>query len=426
LLWPRGDRGDEAFLLAILSSLPLDWYTRRFVETHVSYFVFNPLPIPRPARTDPRWVRVVELAGRLACPDERFAEWAKSVGTECGPLRDDVKLDMIHELDAVVAHLYRCPLEGDSQALPRVEAKGELNMPTATRDWERLFTTWAQPPSESEQRRCDNATRAIRAAIDASEKLNRRNITVHVQGSYRNNVNVRQESDVDVGVLCRDTFFFELPDGYKREQFNLNTPATYDYAQFKNDIGEALVAHFGYSAVHRGDKAFDVRENSYRVDADVAPFFEYRDYSSSGSYQEGMKLISDSGKVIINWPEQHYRNGVTKNDATGRAFKGIVRIVKTLGIEMEATGIPGTRDMPGFLIECMVYNVPNGHFGQHTWKKAVREVLVFLFNTTIHDEHCAKWTEVSGLKWLFHPTQKWTRQQAHAFVNAAWNYVGLE
>jgi hypothetical protein len=106
VLWPRGERRDETFLLGVLSSIPLDWYARRFVETHVNYFVFNPLPVPRPGRTDPRWLRVVELAGRLACPDARFTAWAKSVGVECGPLRDDVKQDMIHELDAVVAHLY--------------------------------------------------------------------------------------------------------------------------------------------------------------------------------------------------------------------------------------------------------------------------------------------------------------------------------
>jgi len=106
LLWPRGDRRDEAFLLAVLSSIPLDWYTRRFVETHVSYFVLNPLPIPRVAQSSALHRRAVALAGRLACPDARFADWAKSVDVECGPLRDDVKQDMIHELDAVVAHLY--------------------------------------------------------------------------------------------------------------------------------------------------------------------------------------------------------------------------------------------------------------------------------------------------------------------------------
>ena len=106
LLWPRGDVRDQAFLLGVLSSVPLDWYARRFVETHVNFFVFNPFPVPRPSREDPAWQRVVDLAGRLACPDERFAAWAEAVGVDCGPLAADEKEDMICELDAVVAHLY--------------------------------------------------------------------------------------------------------------------------------------------------------------------------------------------------------------------------------------------------------------------------------------------------------------------------------
>ena len=97
---------DRAFVLGVLSSLPLDWYARRFVETHVNYFVFNPFPVPRPDRTDRHWQRVVQLAGRLACPDDRFAQWAEEVGVECGSIAPDDKDDMIHELDAVVAHLY--------------------------------------------------------------------------------------------------------------------------------------------------------------------------------------------------------------------------------------------------------------------------------------------------------------------------------
>ncbi len=106
LLWPHGDEKDQAFLLGVLCSIPLDWYARRFVETHVNYFVFNPLPVPRPDRNDPKWQRVVVLASRLACPDDRFSKWANSVGATCGPLELNEKEDLIHELDAVVAHLY--------------------------------------------------------------------------------------------------------------------------------------------------------------------------------------------------------------------------------------------------------------------------------------------------------------------------------
>jgi hypothetical protein len=106
LIWPRGNANNEAFLLGVLSSLPLDWFARRFVETHLTFFVFNPLPIPRPAAEDPLRRRAIQLAGRLGAPDDRFAAWAEEVGVECGPLAADEEEDMICELDAVVARLY--------------------------------------------------------------------------------------------------------------------------------------------------------------------------------------------------------------------------------------------------------------------------------------------------------------------------------
>lgn len=105
-LWPRGDEKDMAYLLGVLSSIPLDWYARRFVEISLNFFILNPFPVPRPDRDEPLWRRVVSLAGRLAAPDDRFAIWAEAVGVGYGPLAADEREDMIHELDAVVAHLY--------------------------------------------------------------------------------------------------------------------------------------------------------------------------------------------------------------------------------------------------------------------------------------------------------------------------------
>jgi hypothetical protein len=105
-LWPSGDAKDEAFLLGTLCSVALDWYARRFVELNLNFFILNPFPVPRPPRGDKHWQRVVSLAGRLACPDDRFAAWAKAVGVKQGPIKAAEKQAMIEELDAVVARLY--------------------------------------------------------------------------------------------------------------------------------------------------------------------------------------------------------------------------------------------------------------------------------------------------------------------------------
>ncbi len=105
-IFPRGNEYDMAYLLGVLSSIPLDWYARCFVETHLTFDVLMPFPIPGSDNSDHLKIRVIALSGRLACPDKRFAEFAKAVGVKCGPLPEDEKNDMIHELDAIVAHLY--------------------------------------------------------------------------------------------------------------------------------------------------------------------------------------------------------------------------------------------------------------------------------------------------------------------------------
>lgn len=293
------------------------------------------------------------------------------------------------------------------------------------RDFEDVFASWAKPPGKTEQDRCENAEKAIRNSIAASDKLNRRNIKVFAHGSYRNNTNVREDSDVDIGIVCYDTIFMTLPEGYTREYFGID-PATYQYEQFKNDVGEALIAYFGKSSILRGNKAYDIHENSYRVDADIAPFFEHRRYSADKSHLSGVELQPDNGGRVINWPEQHYQNAVGKNTETNRRFKALVRILKSLYNEMLDKNIPAAKPIIGFLIECLVWNVPNDNIGYATYKSDVRNCLAFLFNNTMRDEQCHEWGEVSELKYLFRDSQRWTRQQAHSFISAAWDYIGFE
>jgi len=290
--------------------------------------------------------------------------------------------------------------------------------------WEEKFKRWAAPPGKTEEERCSNAEKAIKNAIKASDKLNHRDIRIFTQGSYRNNTNVKADSDVDLGILCFDTFFHDFPEGYNRESFDI-TPATYHYEQFKNEVGEALISYFGSGAVSRGNKAFDVHETSYHVEADVAAFFEHRRYSENGTYLSGVEFRPDNGGKIINWPEQHYQNGVEKNKNTGRAFKSVVRIIKSLCNEMSDNNIQQAKDIPGFLIECLVWNVPNSGFSHQNWTGDVRDCLAHLFNNTKEENKCSEWGEVSELKYLFRGPQKWTRLQAFSFIDKAWDYIGF-
>ena len=167
----------------------------------------------------------------------------------------------------------------------------------------------------------------------------------------------------------------------------------------------------------------------------MVPLFEFRQYFDNGNYRCGVALIPDKGGRIENYPErllaswrhtnQHYENGVAKNTATRRAFKGVVRILKSLCNEMNTLGVAAAMPIPGFLIESMAWNVPNSCFSHKTWDENVQAVLFHLWFNTQDDESCKEWTEINGIKYLFHWEQPWTRANAHTFVHAAWSYVGV-
>jgi len=215
-------------------------------------------------------------------------------------------------------------------------------------------------------------------------------------------------------------------DNVKAQLAESFVPATYEYATFKNELEEALVARFGRAAITRGNKAFDIKANSYRVESDVACFFEHRRYTSATYYHSGVEMIPDnfSPPRIKNWPEQHYENGVAKNNQTLRRFKRITRILKSLSNEMSNNGIKSAKETPSFLIECLVFNASYCCFNYTSFKPMVRAVLAELFNNTITDEKCSEWGEVNELKYLFRVSQPWTRNGAHQFLNDAWDYIG--
>jgi len=296
-------------------------------------------------------------------------------------------------------------------------------------NWEEYFTRWSTGPSPSENERAENAERLIREAIKESDKLQNRNITVFAQGSYRNRVNVRKDSDVDIGVLCFDTFFPEYPDDNTKMILNSrHSDATYTYYTFKNEIEEALIKKFGTKSVSRGNKSFDIHENSYRLEADVAAFFEHRRYTSSEHYLSGVELIPDNYDParVRNWPEQHYANGVNKNDRTNRKYKRVVRVFKSLCNQMAKDNIISAQRIPSFLCECLIWNTTETLFVSDQYYHVMRVVLAHLFNATLTENTCNEWGEVSELKYLFRPSQPWTRNDAHVFISDAWDYIGYK
>ena len=197
-------------------------------------------------------------------------------------------------------------------------------------------------------------------------------------------------------------------------------------------VEKALKAYFGDSSVTRGSKAFDVHANTYRIDADVVPVFEHRRYAeqknSDGRHDclSGVAFKPDGGGLIINWPEETYNNGVSRNDETSRSYKRVIRILKRLRNKMQDEKITGSSNVASFLIECLVWNGPIEAFQHDTYSEILQHIIAEVWNQTRKDEDCVEWGEVNELKYLFRSSQPWTRQQANEFLDAAWNYIGFK
>ena len=296
---------------------------------------------------------------------------------------------------------------------------------------EDTFKSWSKGPSHTESAKCDHAETAVRKATKADEQLRRLDVSVFAQGSYRARTNVRHNSDVDICIRYNSSFFPDYPPGTTQETFR-NVDSTMYFADFKNMVHVALENYFGKGGVTRGNKAFDIHANTYRIDADVVPTFEHRRYagnrSSDGSFEylSGIAFRTDSGVLIKNWPQQTYDNGVARNMSTGRKYKRVIRILKRLRDKMQDENVAPEKSISSFLIECLVWNSEVEAFDRRTYSDIVRHVIADTWNRTRKDKEFADWGEVNELKYLFRDSQPWTRSEANDFLQAVWDYIGFK
>jgi hypothetical protein len=292
--------------------------------------------------------------------------------------------------------------------------------------WEDTFSTWSQGPSATENTKCENAETVVSAILKADATLAKLPIRVSTQGSYQARTNVRQDSDVDICIRRTDAFFYELAPGVTPDPTSGLSAPSLSFHDFKDVVHAALSNALGDKGVTRGNKAFDVHANSYRIDADVVPTFEYRYYLDASTWRTGVAFLTDKGVKIVNYPDQTYQNGVDKNNRTGRTYKRTIRILKRLRNKMQEENIAAAHDISSFLIESLAWNVADETFGHDTYTSVIRDVLAHTFNSTLNDPDCKDWLEVNDCKYFFHASQPWTREQAHNFLSAAWDYVGYQ
>lgn len=250
---------------------------------------------------------------------------------------------------------------------------------------------------------------------------------VFLQGSYGNSTNIYRESDVDV-VICLTSAFQHNTAGLtpvQKAAFDAAYQnATYTLDQFKTDVHAHLVAAYG-NDVYLGKKAIQIRATTSRRKTDVIVAMEHRHYFSfltlaSQSHGDGIVFKNSAGKRIINYPEYHRANLVTKNTNAGGRFKSYVRIFKNMRVRAVSEGFLAEGNAPSYYIEGLLYNLPDNYFVAD-YATGVNAILNFLATADRSAFTCA-----NGFHILHgdDPDLQWTKLKGDQFILALrvlWN-----
>jgi hypothetical protein len=229
---------------------------------------------------------------------------------------------------------------------------------------ESQLNTWANQGAVTTAKRTADSVRT--ALSDYGDWPDGVDFEVYLQGSYKNDTNIRGDSDVDVVAQLNSSFYSNLSEDQKR-QLNLIS-AAYGWTNFRADVLKALHNHYGSRAITEGNRALSVADDSGRLSADVIACAQYRQYRSvnHSDYTEGMCFWSKGVmRQIINFPKLHYDNGVIKNGAqkTDGWYKPVVRLFKNARVRLVDNGTVTQGLAPSYFLECMIYNVPDNCFG---------------------------------------------------------------
>lgn len=295
---------------------------------------------------------------------------------------------------------------------------------------EQLIEQYSKSLSESERQHCESTIRVFENILqkygfeitkknydkDDSENLNYRyhikkgklEFTIFLQGSYGNGTCVRQDSDVDIVMICESTFIGKFPEGKSGEDYYF-IASDFNILEFKEEFYKFIkTSNFEYKVENHSKCIFFEGNNSSRKDMDIVTSLRYRDYSKDyfnnrDNFVGGSLIVMDNGKEIINYPEQSRINSTVKNKATKYYYKKVVRILKKIKNDMIENAVEGANMVSSYGLECMIYNVPNSIFNSEcsSLKKMTYNVVDYLCkNTFLYSD----FLETNGILKIFDNT----------------------
>lgn len=255
---------------------------------------------------------------------------------------------------------------------------------------------------------------SVRNALKAYDWPSDVQYEIYLQGSYKNDTNIRGDSDVDIVVQLNSVSPSNL-----LEDWETNSKLIILSNAWRGAVLKALRNRYGYSKVSEGKKALKV-ETSY-LPADVVVCLQYRKYSDRSrgkdDFVEGMTFwVPFERRWVINYPKLHYANGVKKNQDTNERYKPTVRMFKNARTYLIERKVIPVDLAPSYFLECLLYNVPKDKFSSNL-QSTFCNVITWLWEADFSQFVCQN----EQLPLFGNTPEQWSEDKARRFLEAMVN-----
>jgi hypothetical protein len=170
---------------------------------------------------------------------------------------------------------------------------------------------------------------------------------VMLQGSYKNDTNLHQDSDVDVVVQLASRLRTQVASLNKiKLKDNQSHKIAYErWKSFHRQVLKALRLAYGTNYVTTGRKSLKLAKSKIPASADVV--FTLR-------YGNGLAFyLPDEHRWVVSYPVQHHAKGLRKERGTNGRYKRTIRIFKSARNHLIENNVMRDGIAPSYFIECL-------------------------------------------------------------------------
>lgn len=260
------------------------------------------------------------------------------------------------------------------------------------------------------------ATASAQAHTAIRDALAHRDLPAHdifLQGSYKNDTNLRRNSDVDL-VVQLDVRLRPKVAALIGPQLRSNGShmAAYErWQSFRRLVLVALRENFGDAVVTTGRKSLKVAQGPIPAAADVVVTLKCGNGTTL--------YVPDEHRWAVSFPQQHHSKGASKERGSAGRYKRATRMFKAARNRvLERDGL-AEDSAPSYFVECLMYNVPNRLF-KNSLSQTYVGTLNWLSTATLSEFKCQ-----NQLVDLFGDSRdQWSVDKAQDFIRALgdlWN-----